>query len=93
MVHEKDRLKIIELARKYKVNRVFLFGSSIDANKESHDIDLAIDGIQDSMFFKFYGDLIFNLSKPVDVIDLKRKTRLNDLVKSEGILIYGYPEG
>lgn len=89
MIHEKDRLKIIELARKYKVNKVLLFGSSIDPKKESHDIDLAIDGIQDGMFFKFYGELIFSLSKPVDIIDLKRKSLLNDLVRSEGIPIYG----
>ena len=79
MIHEKDKLKIIELARKYKVNRVLLFGSSIDPKKESRDIDLAIEGIQDGMFFKFYGELIFNLSKPVDIIDLKRKSRLKML--------------
>ncbi len=89
MITEQDKITILKIAKKYNVSRVLIFGSSIDPNIESHDIDLAVEGIQDSLFFKFYGELIFSLSKPVDLVDLKRKSRFNDIVKSEGVLVYG----
>lgn len=38
---------------------------------------------------KIYGELIFNLSKPVDIVDLSRKNRFNSLIVSEGVLLYG----
>lgn len=89
MISEDDRLKILEIAKKYNASRVFLFGSCVDHQKEANDIDLAVEGVPDSKFFKFYSELIFSLSKPVDLIDLKRKSRLNDLVVSEGVILYG----
>jgi len=89
MISEHDKLKIVEIAQKYKAARVFLFGSSIDPHRTAEDIDLAVDGLPDSIFFKFYSELIFALSKPVDLIDLKRKSRLNEIVRAEGVLLYG----
>ncbi len=89
MISEQDRIKILEIAKKYNASRVLLFGSCIDPDKNARDIDLAVEGIPDSKFFKFYSELIFSLSKPVDLIDLRRKSRLNDLIVSEGVLLYG----
>lgn len=90
MISKQDKQKIIDLAKKYDVAKILLFGSSIDSqNEEAHDIDLGVEGIIDSKFFKFYGELIFSLSKPVDLIDLKRKSLFNDIVKSEGLILYG----
>ncbi len=40
-------------------------------------------------FFKFYSELIFNLSKPVDLIDLKSPTKFSEILVSEGVLLYG----
>jgi predicted nucleotidyltransferase len=71
------------------VKKIILFGSSIDPSKKSKDIDLAVEGIPHSQFFKFYGDLIFNLSKPVDIIDLTKDSRFNKIVAAEGLLLYG----
>ncbi|MCH7771260.1 MAG: hypothetical protein IIA49_09635 [Bacteroidetes bacterium] len=89
MITETDKHKILEIAKKYKAERVFLFGSSIDDNEDARDIDIAVEGIPDSVYFKFCSELIFGLSKPVDVIDLKTKSRFNELIISEGIPIYG----
>lgn len=89
MITDEDKIQVKRIAQKYQVGRVYLFGSSINSQKASKDIDLAVDGIIGSDFFKFYGELIFNLSKPVDVIDLKKKSVLNDMVKREGIILYG----
>lgn len=52
---------------------------------ERNDIDIAVDCIADKDHFSFYGELIFSLSKPVDVIDLSVKSKFNDLVLGEGI--------
>ena len=89
MISNEDKYQLIEIAKKYNVSRIYLFGSNLDSGKESNDIDLGIEGIPDSSFFKFYGELIFSLSKPVDLIDLKKNSLLTSLVKSEGILLYG----
>lgn len=89
MISESDKSKIREIAKRYNVKKIILFGSSINPSKESKDIDLAVEGIPHSQFFKFYGDLIFNLSKPVDIIDLTKKSRFNKIVVAEGLLLYG----
>jgi predicted nucleotidyltransferase len=89
MLAEKDKNTISLLARRYGVHKVLLFGSSTEEQKEPGDIDLGVIGIEPRRFFKFYGDLMLRLSKPVDLIDLSKDTKFNALVKREGIPIYG----
>ncbi len=89
MISREDEIKIKELGKQYNVTRIILFGSGCDPSKESADIDLAVAGIEQSKFFKFYGDLIFNLSKPVDLVDLSTKSSFNKIISEEGILLYG----
>lgn len=89
MISNEEKYRLIELAKKYDVTRLYLFGSSLKTGIEPNDFDLAVEGIDESLFFKFYGELIFALSKPIDLIDLRKKSLLNTLVKSEGVLIYG----
>ena len=89
MISESDKKIIQELSQKYHVKRVLLFGSSLDNTRKSRDIDIAVEGIHPRDFFKYYGDLLLKLSKPVDVIDLSETSKFVTLVKKEGILIYG----
>ena len=89
MITEKDKKTIKEISKKYSAKRVLLFGSSMDSEKESHDIDIAIEGISPKDFFSYYGDLILALSKPVDVIDLSEKSKFSKLILQEGTLLYG----
>jgi len=89
MISNEDKYRLLEIAKKYDVSKVYLFGSNLDPERESNDIDLAVEGISDSVFFKFYSELIFSLSKPVDLLDLKKKSLLTTMVKSEGVLLYG----
>jgi len=89
MISEKDRVAIQEIARKYRVSRVLLFGSSLSQNVESRDIDIAIEGIADKDYFSFYGDLMCALSKPVDIIDLSRKTKFVEIILQEGVRLHG----
>jgi predicted nucleotidyltransferase len=89
MISNEDKHIVLEIARRYNVSKLYLFGSNLEDKRVANDIDLAVDGIADNLFFKFYSELIFSLSKPVDLIDLKKKSLLNEMVKSEGFLIYG----
>jgi predicted nucleotidyltransferase len=87
MIDIKDRETILEIARKYHISKVFLFGSSLSEKTESRDIDLAVEGIADADYFAFYGELLFALSKPVDVVDLSKQSRFVEMVKREGVLL------
>ena len=89
MISEKDRATIKETARKYRVSRVLLFGSSLSEDAESRDIDIAIEGIADKDYFAFYGDLMCALSKPVDVVDLSKKSKFVEMVLREGVKLHG----
>jgi len=89
MIEEKDKRIIQDLSKKYRVKRVFLFGSSLDKERISKDIDIAIEGIPPKEFFKYYGDLLLQLSKPVDVVDLEGSSKFIRLIKKEGELLYG----
>ena len=88
MITDSDKLKIREISKKYHAKRVLLFGSSIFPEKESNDIDIAVEGIPPKDFFRYYGDLLFSLSKSVDVIDLSGNSKFIQLVRREGIVLY-----
>lgn len=89
MITEEDKAVIMQCAKKYNVSSVVVFGSSLNDNAEAHDIDLGVKGLDPRKFFKFYAELFKQLSKPVDLVDLSRKTLFNDLVEESGIQIYG----
>jgi len=89
MLSESDKAVIIRCAEKYKVGAIYLFGSSLDANAQARDIDLGVKGVKAALFFKFYGELLRHLSKPVDLVDLSHQTLFNKLVEKRGAKIYG----
>jgi predicted nucleotidyltransferase len=88
MIADKDRRIIAEMAAKYHVKRVILFGSSLSPDEESRDIDIGVEGLEEKDFFAFYGELMCALSKPVDVVDLSTKSRFVELIQREGIPLH-----
>jgi predicted nucleotidyltransferase len=88
MITDTDKKIIEQLARKYHAKRVVLFGSSLSSTQQSRDIDIGIEGIDEKDFYVFYGELLCALSKPVDIIDLSKKTRFIELILWEGIPLY-----
>lgn len=88
MISEEEKEIIIRYAKKYHVSSVYLFGSSLD-HHEYNDIDLAVYGIKPSLFFKFYGELLRNLPKSVDLIDLSEKSLFNQIIEKNSVKIYG----
>jgi predicted nucleotidyltransferase len=89
MISESDKRKIREVSKKYHAKRVLLFGSSLDDTSESQDIDIAVEGISPRDFFKYYGELMLKLSKPIDVIDLAGRSKFTKLIQQEGVMLYG----
>lgn len=90
MISEKDKATITSIANRFKVKRILLFGSNISSDdREGRDIDLAVEGLRPQDFFRFYGELLFSLDKPVDLVDLSIDNKFNQLVRQEGITIYG----
>ena len=88
MITDTDKKIIEQLARKYRAKRVVLFGSSLSSTQEYRDIDIAVEGIEEKNFYAFYGELMCALSKPIDIIDLSKKTRFIELILQEGIPLY-----
>ena len=89
MISLEDRKKILKIAEMYNVKRIMLFGSSTSADYEGRDIDLAVEGVRPEDFYSFYGDLIFSLSKPVDVVDLTGDSKFIRMINQEGVSLYG----
>ncbi|MCK4421032.1 hypothetical protein KAW18_15450 [candidate division WOR-3 bacterium] len=88
MISRNDKDKILKYAKEYKVKKVILFGSSKD-KKDPKDIDIGVKGLEPELFFEFGWKLYRDLSKPVDIIDLKEDCLFNRLIEKEGIVIYG----
>lgn len=83
-------LKIIrDVSQKYHVRRVLLFGSSLDADNDARDIDIAVEGASPEIFFEYCGDLMMQLSRPVDVVDLSTTSKFNELILRDGVALYG----
>ena len=89
MITDTDKQIIQQIADKYRVKRVVLFGSSLSPEKEGQDIDIGVEGIDERDFFAFYGDLMCAVSKPIDVVDLSKKSLFTDIIQQEGITLYG----
>jgi predicted nucleotidyltransferase len=89
MITGEDRARIREIAERHGATKVLLFGSSARDAADARDIDLGVEGVAPRHFFALYADLLFSLSKPVDVVDLSRRSRFADLVRAEGVPVYG----
>lgn len=79
------------LAAKYNIGRVYLFGSLARGEFNlSSDIDLAVEGIPEEQYLKAYG-LAENISAPfkIDLVLLESAdSSLRECVLKEGRLLY-----
>jgi len=91
VVSDRDRATIVTLARRYGAAKVWLFGSSAGRRRRGQDLDLAVEGVAPGRFFQFVGELMLSLSQPVDVVALEKQSKLNALIRREGVPIYGQP--
>ncbi|MCK4397232.1 nucleotidyltransferase domain-containing protein [candidate division WOR-3 bacterium] len=88
MISKNDMSIILTYAKKYKLTKVILFGSSKERT-DARDIDIGVRGITPELFFDFCWELYRDLSKPVDVIDLSKDCSFNKLIEKDGMVLYG----
>ena len=88
MISKNDMSIILTYAKKYKLTKVILFGSSKERT-DARDIDIGVRGITPELFFDFCWELYRDLSKPVDVIDLSKDCLFNKLIEKDGMVLYG----
>lgn len=81
MITENDKQIIITWAKRFNVQELFVFGSSLEKGSKANDIDLAVRGISPRDFFDFQGKLLRFLSKPVDVVNLANKSKFTEAIK------------
>jgi len=89
MITDADKKAICEISKRFNAKRVLLFGSSLIPERESCDIDIAVEGIPPKDYYRYYGELMFSLSKPVDVVDISGTSKFIELILQEGISLYG----
>lgn len=87
MISKNDINIILTYAKKYKLTKVILFGSSKE-KIDAEDIDIGVRGIAPESFFDFCWELYRDLSKPVDVIDLSKDCLFNKLIEKDGLVLY-----
>jgi len=87
----KARIISAILKNKYAVKKVFVFGSLTDPElfDENSDIDIAVEGIDEELFYKAMGDIISKIGTfKVDLVDFNDcKKTIFDAIKREGIEI------
>ena len=88
MISEKNLSIIVSRAREFDAGKIWLFGSCLKNESSANDFDLAVEDIDPGKFFAFYARLIFDLPKPVDLIDLSLDPPIRHIVRGEGVLIY-----
>ena len=85
-----EELNIIqELAKKFEIGSVYIFGSALEDNTTRNDIDIAVADVPAGMFFKFYGALLRRLGHQVDIVDLSIKNSVTKIITREAVKIYG----
>jgi len=88
MITENEKQILIEGAKKYNIGSLYIFGSSI-LNDDYNDIDVAVKNIKPEIFFKFYGELMLQMPKPVDVVNLDNENPFTRIIEQEAFRIYG----
>ncbi|MDI6782277.1 MAG: nucleotidyltransferase domain-containing protein [bacterium] len=90
MMDEKDKHSIIEIAVKYGIKKVYLFGSALYTDyAKVNDIDIGIVGIKSGSYFNFVTDVSDQVSKNIDVIDMEFNPKFAYFIEKEGTVIYG----
>ena len=87
---KEDEARIISLAKKYRVEKVILFGSRARGdNRPDSDVDLALSGGSYLEFaFDFDDELNGNIKCDVTYLDHELEMGLRDSINRDGIVLY-----
>lgn len=84
-----DIEKAVGILKKFGAKNVYLFGSLAEGNSnEDSDIDLAVSGLPDAVFFKAGGHLMLELKRKIDLIDIDEVNPFTNYLKKKGKLVH-----
>ncbi len=84
---QKDIQRAVEILKGVGCTSIYLFGSLAEGNtREGADIDLAVRGCPDGVFFHVLGNLLLELDHPVDLVNLDKQVDLAQYLEREGYL-------
>ncbi len=67
---------------------VYLFGSySKPGARNNSDVDFAVSGLPARRFFPALGEVMDRLGRPVDLVDLDKRTPFTDYLRANGELV------
>jgi len=89
MVSQNDIETIKQLSSKYNAQKVVLFGSSLNSQQEGNDIDLAVEGVASKDYYRYCGEFMMALTRPIDIVDLSVPCKFVDIILEEGVVLYG----
>ena len=80
----------VEILKRYGVRKVILFGSFARGSGGKYsDIDIAYEGLAPEVFFRALGEILSELDRDVDLVDLQEiKDTLRNRIEEEGVLVY-----
>ena len=92
--YKRDIKKAIKILKENNSKEIFIFGSLVNGNyNENSDIDIAVRGLSQDIFYKVASILLFELENEIDFIDLddeqNRFSKILLKIKIEGLLKVG----
>ncbi|MCP5108576.1 MAG: nucleotidyltransferase domain-containing protein [bacterium] len=83
--YRSDIEKAVRILTAEGCKEIYLFGSLTNGKASpKSDIDLAVKGLSDRIFFKVLGKLLGTLDHPVDLLSLEDESRFVNLLKKRG---------
>ncbi len=85
---QKDINRAVIILKGTGCTGIYLFGSLAEGNiRKGTDIDLAIRGCPDGVFFRILGKLLLQLDHPVDLVNLDKQDDFAQYLEREGNLL------
>lgn len=86
--YKRDIEKAVRILSTEGCSEIYLFGSLVNGKPSpKSDIDLAVKGLGDRIFFEVLGKLLLTLNHPVDLLCLEDENRFVRLLKKRGELV------
>lgn len=87
--YQEDIKKAVQILKENGANEIFVFGSIANGKfNENSDIDIAVKGLDEKIFYKIAGILMFELENKIDLIDLDDKcNRFSQMLLKDGGLL------
>ncbi|SDM49692.1 nucleotidyltransferase family protein [Halarsenatibacter silvermanii] len=87
--YKNDINKAIEILKDAGCEEIYLFGSlARGEDRKNADIDLAIRGCPEGVYFSLIGKLIIELEHSVDLVNLDKANDFAELLEDEGELVH-----